>query len=60
MDVDITLNPYIAILEKNHIFICSTEFNNLIVSIGHNLAKDVTCNVSPLCYVNSVNDSIVV
>ena len=27
---------------------------------GHNLAKNITCNVNPLFYVNSVNDSIVV
>ena len=31
-----------------------------IASIGHNLAKYITCNVNPLFYVNSVNDSIVV
>ena len=36
------------------------EFNNFFVSIGHNLAKDITCNVNPLIYGNSVNDSIVV
>ena len=35
----------------------ANEFNNFFVSIGHNLAKDITCNVNPLCYVNSVNDS---
>ena len=40
--------------------IIANEFNNFFVSIGHNLAKDVTCNVNPLIYVNSVNDSIVV
>ena len=38
----------------------ANEFNNLFVSIGHNLAKVITCNVNPLFYVNSVNDSIVV
>ena len=38
----------------------ANEFNNLFVSIGQNLAKDITCNVNPLIYVNSVNDSIVV
>ena len=37
----------------------ANEFNNFFVSIGHNLAKDITCNVNPLFYVNSVNDSIV-
>ena len=31
-----------------------------ITSIEHNLANDITCNVNPLFYVNSVNDSIVV
>ena len=30
------------------------------VSIGHNLAQDIICNVNPLIYVNSVNDSIVI
>ena len=35
-------------------------FNNFLVSIGHNLAKYITCNVNPLFNVNSVNDSIVV
>ena len=38
----------------------ANEYNNFFVSIGHNLAKDITCNVNPLIYVNSVNDSIVV
>ena len=38
----------------------ANEFNNYFFSIGHNLAKDITCNVNPLIYVNSVNDSIVV
>ena len=38
----------------------ANEFNNLFVSIGHNLAKYIICNVNPLFYVNSVNDSIVV
>ena len=36
------------------------EFHNFFVSIGHNLAKDITCNVNPFIYVNSVNKSIVV
>ena len=36
------------------------EFNKLFVSIGHHLAKAITCNVNPLFNVNSVNDSIVV
>ena len=34
------------------------EINNFFVSICHNLAKYITCNVNPLFYVNSVNDSI--
>ena len=38
----------------------ANEFNNFFVSIGHNLAKDITYNVNPLIYVNSVNNSIVV
>ena len=38
----------------------ANEFNNFFVSIGHTLAKTITCNVNPLIYVNSVNDSIVV
>ena len=38
----------------------ANEFNNFFVSIGHNLEKDITCNINPLFYVNSVNDSIVV
>ena len=38
----------------------ANEFNNFFVSIGHNLEKDITCNVDPLFYVNSVNNSIVV
>ena len=41
----------------------ANEFNNFLVSIGHNLAKDIsiiTCCGNPLIYVNSVNDSIVV
>ena len=38
----------------------ANEFNNFFVSIGHNLAKNMICNVNPLFYVNSVNDSIVV
>ena len=38
----------------------ANEFNNFFVSISHNVAKDITCNVNPLFYVNSVNDSIVV
>ena len=38
----------------------ANEFNNFIVFIGQNLAKYITCNVNPLFYVNSVNDSIVV
>ena len=38
----------------------ANEFNNFLVSIGHNLAKDITCNVNPLFCVNSVNDSILV
>ena len=38
----------------------ANEFNNFFVSIGHNLAKDIICNVNPLFYVNSVNDSIAV
>ena len=56
--------------EKKHILIdnviidnsekMANEFNNFFVSIGHNLAKYITCNVNPLFYVNSVNDSIVV
>ena len=37
----------------------ANDFNNFFVSIGHNLAKDITCNVNPLIYVNRVNDSIV-
>ena len=37
----------------------ANKFNNFFVSIGHNLAKDITCNVNPLFYVNSVNDSTV-
>ena len=32
----------------------ANEFNNFFVSIGHNLAKGITCNVNPLIYVNSV------
>ena len=36
------------------------ELNNLFVSIGHHLAEDITCNVNPLCYVNSVHNGIVV
>ena len=36
----------------------ANEFNNFVVSIGHNLAKNITCSVNPLIYVNSVNDSI--
>ena len=36
------------------------EFNNFFVSIGHSLVKDITCNVNPVIYENSVNDSIVV
>ena len=35
------------------------ELNNFFVSFGRNLANDITCNVNPLFYVNSVNDSIV-
>ena len=38
----------------------ANEFNNFFVSIGHNLANDITCNVNPLFYVNNVNDSIVI
>ena len=38
----------------------ANAFNNFFVSIGHNLAKNITCNINPLIYVNSVNDSIVV
>ena len=38
----------------------ANEFHNFFVSIGHKLAKDITCDVNPLFYVNSVNDSIVV
>ena len=38
----------------------ANEFNNFFVSIGHNLANNITCNVNPLFYVNSVNDSVVV
>ena len=38
----------------------ANEFNNFVVSIGHNLAKGITCNVNSLFYVKSVNDSIVV
>ena len=38
----------------------ANEFNNFFVSIDHNLAKDITCNVNPLFYVNSANDSILV
>ena len=38
----------------------ANEFNNFFVSIGHNLANNITCNVNPLIYVNSVNDSVVV
>ena len=38
----------------------ANEFNNFFVSIGHNLAKYISCNVNPLFYENSVNDSIVV
>ena len=38
----------------------TNKFDNFFVSIGHNLAKYITCNVNPLFYVNSVNDSIVV
>ena len=38
----------------------ANEFNNFFVSIGHNLAKDITCNVNQLFHVNSVNDSIIV
>ena len=38
----------------------ANEFHSFFVSIGHNLAKYITCNVNPLTYVNSVNDSIVV
>ena len=37
----------------------ANEFNTFLVSIGHNLAKYITCNVNPLFYVNSGNDSIV-
>ena len=36
----------------------ANEFNNFFVSIGHNFAKDITCNVNPLIYGNSVNYSI--
>ena len=32
----------------------ANEFNNFFVSIGHNLAKDIICNVNPLFYVNSI------
>ena len=38
----------------------ANEFNNFFVSIGHNLAKDITSNVKTLLYVNSVDESIVV
>ena len=38
----------------------ANEFNNFFVSIGHNLEKKKICNVNPLFYVNSVNDSIIV
>ena len=38
----------------------ANEFNNFFVSIGHNLANNITCNVNPLIYENSVNDSVVV
>ena len=37
----------------------ANEFNNFFVSISHNLVKYITCNVNPMFYVNSVNDSIV-
>ena len=32
----------------------ANEFNNFFVSIGHNLATNIICNVNPLFYVNSV------
>ena len=35
----------------------ANEFNNFFVSICHNLAKYITCNVNPLIYVNSVNNN---
>ena len=38
----------------------ANEFNNFFVSIGPTLAKEITCNVNSLFYVNSVNDGIVV
>ena len=38
----------------------ANKFNNFFVPSGHNLAKYITYNISPLFYVNSVNDSIVV
>ena len=38
----------------------ANEFNYFYVYIGPNLAKYIICNVNPLFYVNSVNDSIVV
>ena len=38
----------------------ANEFNNLFISGGHNLAKNITCSVNPLFYVKRVNDSIVV
>ena len=38
----------------------ANEFNNFFVSIGHNLGKNIICNVNPLFYVTIVNDSIVV
>ena len=34
--------------------IIANEFNNFFVSIGHNLAKDIICNVNQMFYVNSV------
>ena len=48
-------NILICNREKN-----ANEFNNFFISIGHTLAKYITCNVNTLFYVNSVNDSIVV
>ena len=40
--------------------IIANEFNNFFVSIGKKLASDLSSNVNPLIYLNSVVNSIVI
>ena len=39
--------------------IIANEFNNVFVSIGKKLVSDLSSNVNPLIYLNSVVNSIV-